>query len=254
MTKTINNKVALVTGATSGIGKETALKLARLGAKVVITGRRNEVGNEVVQEIIAQGGDALFLQSNVNSEKEVQEMIEQTVSHYGKLNILVNNAGISLENLPLANADGNLFQQMLQTNVVGVFFCMKYAIQQMLKQGEGGAIVNLASIAGLNGIPYAGPYAATKHAVVGLTKSAALEYATENIRVNAVAPGAIKTDLIMRDIEKGTYNEDMIVQLHPMMRMGRPQEIADGIAWLCSDEASFTTGVILNIDGGFTAK
>ncbi|RCW42453.1 SDR family NAD(P)-dependent oxidoreductase [Paenibacillus prosopidis] len=232
----------------------SAFKLAQLGAKVVITGRRNELGNQAVRDIVAQGGDALFLQSDVNSEKEVQEMIETTISHYGKLNILVNNAGVSLETLPIAHADGNLFQQMLQTNVMGIFFCMKHAIQQMLKQGEGGSIVNLASIAGLNGMPYAGPYAATKHAVVGLTKSAALEYATENIRVNAVAPGAIKTDIITKSIEQGTYNEDIIVQMHPMMRMGRPQEIADGIVWLCSDEASFATGTILNMDGGFTAK
>ena len=139
------------------------------------------------------------------------------------------------------------------TNVMGVYLCMKYEIQQMLKNG-GGSIVNLASIAGLNGIPYAGPYAATKHAVVGLTKSGALDYATQNIRINAVAPGAIKTDIIAGSISQGQYDEATISAMHPMARMGNPEEIAHGIAWLLSDEASFVTGHILNIDGGFQAK
>ncbi|MCM3340485.1 glucose 1-dehydrogenase [Paenibacillus sp. MER TA 81-3] len=254
MTDTIKNKVALITGATGGIGKATAMTLARKGAQVVISGRRAESGNEVMEEIVAQGGDALFVLCDVNKEEEVQRLIETTVSQYGQLNILVNNAGISLETVPLAQADGNNFQQMLQTNVMGVFYSMKYGIQQMLQQDQGGAIVNLASIAGLHGMPYTGPYTATKHAVVGLTKTAALEYATNNIRVNAVAPGAIKTDIIAKSIDHGTFDEDMINRMHPMMRMGHPQEIANGIIWLCSDEASFTTGSILNIDGGFNAR
>ncbi len=142
---------------------------------------------------------------------------------------------------------------MLQTNVMGVFWCMKYQIKQMLKQGNG-SIVNLASIAGLNGIPWVSTYSATKHAVVGLTKSAALDYATQNIRINAVAPGAIKTDIIEQQIAMGTYDEKMIVAMEPIGRMGKAQEIANGIAWLCSDEASFVTGTILSIDGGFNAK
>ncbi|WP_260287761.1 SDR family NAD(P)-dependent oxidoreductase [Peribacillus aracenensis] len=254
MTKTFQNKVALITGATGGIGKETALTLAERGVKVVISGRRRELGNQVVDEIIVKGGEALFVTSDIGNEQEVQELIKKTVSHFGKLDILVNNAGIYLETVPVAQADGELFEKMLQTNVMGVFYTMKYAIQQMQEQGHGGAIVNLASTAGLNGIPYGGPYAATKHAVVGLTKSAAIEYAPENIRVNAVAPGAIKTDSIAQFIEQGTYDENMIIQMHPMMRMGRPQEIADAIVWLSSDEASFATGTILNVDGGFTAK
>lgn len=254
MTNTFQNKVALITGATGGIGKTTALTLAERGAKVVISGRRPELGNQVVDEIVAQGGEALFVTSDIENEQEVQELIKKTVSHFGKLDILVNNAGVSLETLPLAQADGVLFEKMLQTNVMGVFYAMKYAIQQMLEQGQGGAIVNLASIAGINGMPYAGPYAATKHAVVGLTKSAALEYAAANIRVNAVAPGAIKTDIIANAIEQGTYSEEQIINLHPMMRMGRPQEIANAIVWLSSDEATFATGTILNVDGGFTAK
>src|ERR671918_1753616 len=134
----------------------------------------------------------------------------------------------------------------------GVFWCMKYEIRQMLKQ-ESGAIVNLASIAGLNGIPYASTYAATKHAVVGLTKSAALDYATKNIRVNAVAPGAVRTDIILQQMDFGTYDEKKVIEMFPMKRMGDPQEIANGIAWLCSDESSYATGHSLAIDGGFTA-
>ncbi|MGA7542331.1 MAG: SDR family oxidoreductase [Nitrososphaeraceae archaeon] len=136
---------------------------------------------------------------------------------------------------------------------MGVFWCMKYEIQQMLKQ-KGGAIVNLASIAGLNGIPYASTYAATKHAVVGLTKSAALDYAAKNIRINAVAPGAIRTDIILQQMDFGTYDEKMVLEMFPMKRMGSPQEIANSIVWLCSDESSYATGHILAIDGGFTAR
>jgi NAD(P)-dependent dehydrogenase (short-subunit alcohol dehydrogenase family) len=142
---------------------------------------------------------------------------------------------------------------MLQTNVFGLYLCMKYEIAQMQRNG-GGAIVNLASIAGLNGIPYGGPYAATKHAVVGLTKSGALDYATANIRINAVAPGAIKTDIIDQAIALGQYDEATIKAMHPMARMGKPEEIAHAIAWLLSDEASFVTGHVLNIDGGFQAR
>jgi NAD(P)-dependent dehydrogenase (short-subunit alcohol dehydrogenase family) len=165
----------------------------------------------------------------------------------------VNNAGISNETLTLADSITKNFQAMLDTNVLGVYLSMKAEIRQMLKNG-GGSIVNLASIAGLNGIPWTGPYVATKHAVVGLTKSGALDYATQNIRINAVAPGAIMTDIIKGSITQGTYDERTIVEMHPMGRMGNPEEIGYGIRWLLSDEASFVTGHILNIDGGFQAK
>src|SRR2546428_10439752 len=165
----------------------------------------------------------------------------------------VNNAGIANETKPIGESDPAKFQAMLQTNVRGLSLCMKYEIAQMLKSGDG-SIVNLASIAGLNGMPYVGPYAATKHAVVGLTKSGALDYAPQNIRVNAVAPGAIKTDIITQQIALGQYDEPTVTAMHPMARMGTPDEIAQGIAWLLSDKASFVTGHVLNIDGGFQAK
>jgi len=238
----MKQKVAIITGGATGIGKSTAFVLARQGVKVVISGRREEVGHQTVAEIQAAGGDATFVTADVGNEDDVRKMVEFAVDKYG-----------SLENKVIAASEPDNFQAMIQTNVFGLYLCMKYEIEQMLKNG-GGSIVNLASIAGLNGIPYAGPYAATKHAVVGLTKSGALDYATQNIRINGVAPGAIRTDLIEGQIALGQYDETSISAMHPMGRMGNPEEIANGIAWLLSDEASFVTGHILNVDGGFQAK
>ena len=249
----MTQKVAVITGGATGIGKSTAMLLASKGIKVVISGRREAVGQKAIEEIRAQGGEAAFIAADVDNETQVSQMIGFAVEKYGRLDLAVNNAGISNETKTIGDSDPAKFQAMLQTNVMGVYLCMKYEIQQMLKN-DGGSIVNLASIAGLNGIPYAGPYAATKHAVVGLTKSGALDYATQNIRINAVAPGAIKTDIIARSIAQGQYHEATISAMHPMARMGNPDEIAHGIAWLLSDEASFVTGHILNIDGGFQAK
>jgi NAD(P)-dependent dehydrogenase (short-subunit alcohol dehydrogenase family) len=249
----MRNKVALLTGATSGIGEVTAHLLAERGVKVVLSGRRRELGEKVVQDIVKKGGEATFVQSDVAREAEVDELVRGIVEKYGRLDMAVNNAGISNETLALADSITKNFQAMVDTNVLGVYLSMKAEIRQMLKNG-GGSIVNLASIAGLNGIPWTGPYVATKHAVVGLTKSGALDYATQNIRINAVAPGAIMTDIIKGSITQGTYDERTIVEMHPMRRMGNPEEIGYGIRWLLSDEASFVTGHILNIDGGFQAK
>jgi len=249
----MTQKVAVITGGATGIGKSTAMLLARKGIKVVISGRREAAGQKAVEEIRARGGDAAFIAVDVDREAHVRRLIEFAIEKFGRLDLAVNNAGISNETKTIGDSDPAKFQAMLQTNVMGVYLCMKYEIQQMLKNG-GGSIVNLASIAGLNGIPYAGPYAATKHAVVGLTKSGALDYATQNIRINAVAPGAIKTDIIAGSIAQGQYDEATISAMHPMARMGNPEEIARGIAWLLSDEATFVTGHVLNIDGGFQAK
>ena len=249
----MTQKVAVITGGATGIGRSTAILLASKGIKMVISGRREAAGQKAVEEIRARGGDAAFIAVDVDNEAHVRRLIEFAVEKFGRLDLAVNNAGISNETKTIGESDPANFQAMLQTNVMGVYLCMKYEIQQMLKNG-GGSIVNLASIAGLNGIPYAGPYAATKHAVVGLTKSGALDYATQNIRINAVAPGAIKTDIIAGSIAQGQYDEATISGMHPMVRMGDPEEIARGIAWLLSDEASFVTGHVLNIDGGFQAK
>lgn len=249
----MSNQVALVTGGATGIGKATALKLASQGISVIISGRRQELGNAAVVEIaaVAQGGaEVRFIQNDVSDEAAVKAMIDGIVAEFGRLDMAVNNAGIFNEYCSLDQSSTQHFRDMLDINVVGLYFCMKYEIAQMRKQGQG-AIVNLASIAGLNGILWGGTYAATKHAVVGLTKSAALDHAAEGIRVNAVAPGAIRTDIIADQLNN---NLAELEAMHPMHRVGKPEEIANGIFWLLSGQSSFVTGHILNVDGGFQAK
>jgi NAD(P)-dependent dehydrogenase (short-subunit alcohol dehydrogenase family) len=249
----MKNKVAVITGATTGFGKGTAELLAAKGVRVVLSGRRKELGEQIVSEIRAKGGEAMFTVTDVNDEASVEALVATAVANYGRLDLAVNNAGISTEGAKIADSETARFQEMIQTNVLGVYFGMKYQIRQMLKNG-GGAIVNLASIAGLNGIPYTGPYCATKHAVVGLTKAGAIDYATQGIRINGVAPGAAKTEIIAKALTQGVYEEAGIAAMHPMNRMGTAQEIVNAIVWLLSDEASFVTGHILNVDGGFQAK
>lgn len=249
----MKNKVAVITGATSGFGKVMAELLAIKGVKVVLGARRKELGEQVAADIRAKGGEAVFTVTDVNDEASVEALVATAVAHFGRLDLAVNNAGISTEGAKIGDSDTARFREMLQTNVLGVYFGMKYQIRQMLKNG-GGSIVNLASIAGLNGIPYTGAYCASKHAVVGLTKAGALDYANEGIRINAVAPGAARTEIIVKAMDQGVYNEANISAMHPMNRMGTAQEIVNGIVWLLSDEASFVTGHILNVDGGFQAK
>lgn len=254
----MSNKVALITGGATGIGKAVAMKLASQGVSVVISGRRQEVGNAAVTEIGAvalNGAQVRFLQNDVSDEAAIKAMIVGIVTEFGRLDLAVNNAAISNETGTLVQSSSENYRAMVDTNILGVYFCMKHEIAQMLTQGQG-AIVNLASIAGLNGIAYAGPYGSTKHAVVGLTKSSALDHATQGIRINGVAPGAIKTDIIAKQLDGGdeNYNEASIAAMHPMNRLGRPEEVANAICWLLSDEASFVTGHILNVDGGFQAK
>jgi len=251
-------KTALITGGATGIGKQTALKLAKQGINVVISGRRADIGTETLKEIEAvkaNDAKALFIQNDVTNEADVKAMIEQVVSAFGSLDMAVNNAGLFNESATLDHSNSDSFKAMIDTNILGVYYCMKYEITQMLKQGKG-AIVNLASIAGLNGIPYTGTYCATKHAVVGLTKSAALDHAQQGIRVNGIAPGAARTAIIAKSLngEAENYNEERITAMFPMHRVADPSEMANGIAWLLSDEASFVTGHILSIDGGFQAK
>lgn len=254
----MNQTVALITGGATGIGKAVALKLAARGVTVIISGRRQDVGDAAVAELSAvaqNGAQVRFIQNDVSDEGAVMSMIERTVAEFGRLDMAVNNAGISNETGTLMQSSSQNYREMLDINVVGVYNCMKHEIAQMLKQGHG-SIVNLASIAGLNGIAYAGPYGSTKHAVVGLTKSSAVDHAAQGIRINGVAPGAIKTDIIAKQLDgsDANYNEASIAAMHPMNRLGKPEEVANAVCWLLSDESSFVTGHILNVDGGFQAK
>lgn len=247
-------RTIVITGATSGIGKETALAFAKLGDNIVVSGRRKKEGLEVVNEIKSLGANAIFVKTDITQENEVKALIEQAVVHFGKIDVMVNNSGIAgRENVPLHQHSTENFRELIEVNVMGLFWGMKYAIDAMLKTG-GGVVVNLASIAGLNGIEFTSQYSASKHAVVGLTKSASLDYATQGIRVNAVAPGAIKTDILQNAINAGVYPEDKIAGIHPMNKMGDTSSIANAIVFLASPDVPFMTGTILNVDGGFCAK
>lgn len=249
----MTHSVALITGGATGIGKAVALKLASRGTTVVISGRRQDIGETATAEIMAvaqQGAQVRFIRNDVSDEAAVKAMIAGIVAEFGQLNMAVNNAGIFNEYCTVDQSDTLNFRAMLEINVLGLYFGMKYQIAQMLRQGKG-AIVNLASIAGLNGIPWGGTYAATKHAVVGLTRSSALDHAAQGIRINAVAPGAIRTDIIADQLANSLAE---LEAMHPMQRVGNPDEVANAICWLLSDEASFVTGHILSVDGGFQAK
>ena len=246
-------KTVIITGGTTGIGKATALHFAKNGYNVVITSRNADKEASVIADFKQNGADITFLPLDVTNEEQVKSVIETTVKKFGKLDSIVNNSGISLGNAVLAETESNDLKQMLETNVMGVYYGMKYAIIEMLKTG-GGTIVNLASIAGLNGLYATAQYNASKHAVVGLTKGASIDYAQQGIRVNAVAPGAIKTDILKNAIASGTYDVSSIEAIHPMNRLGEVEDIAQAIYFLASDENTFMTGTILNIDGGYNAK
>ena len=248
-----DGKAVLVTGGGSGIGRATAIAFAREGARVVIGNRNAEKGEETVGLIRDAGGTASFLRTDVTQAEEVEALIKHTVQSLGSLDVAFNNAGIEGDVQPLTDQTEENFNAVMDINVKGLWLSMKYQIQQMLKQG-GGAIVNNSSIAGVVGFPGLSIYVASKHAVIGLTKTAAVEYASQNIRINAVNPGAIQTEMINRLIEKAELPRDDIVGLHPIGRVGRDDEIAEAVLWLSSDRASFVVGHSLMVDGGFTAQ
>lgn len=247
-------KTVIITGGTTGIGKATAFAFAKKGYNVVITSRNEKRGEQTLTEMKEMGADVAFMKLDVNNEQECIQLIEKVVEKFGKLDTLVNNAGISGEQSGLlADSTGENLRALFDTNILGLFFGMKYAIRAMLKTG-GGSVINLASIAGLNGLLYSAQYCASKHAVVGLTKAGAVEYATQGIRINAIAPGAIKTDILQNAIDGGSYSEESIAAIHPMKRMGTPEDIANGIVFLASDDCPFMTGTILSVDGGYNAQ
>ncbi len=255
MPATLADKVALVTGGASGIGRATALTFAREGAKLIIADMNEDGGQQTVHMIQENGGDATFVQVDVTQATEVEAMISKAVETYGRLDCAHNNAGIgSRPRVLIHELPEESWDQVIGINLKGVWLCVKYEIIQMLKQG-GGALVNTASIMGLVGSwSRSGAYNASKHGVVGLTKTAALEYATLGIRVNAVCPGYIRTPLIEAALTSNPEMEAQIIERHPVGRMGRPEEIAEAVVWLCSDAASFVTGHTMTVDGGYVAQ
>jgi NAD(P)-dependent dehydrogenase (short-subunit alcohol dehydrogenase family) len=250
--KILENKVALVTGGTSGIGKATVIALGAAGAKVVFSGRREPEGEDTANSIRKSGAECLFVRSDVSSEADVQALIQKTVESYGRLDCAFNNAGIESLTKPLHEQSIEDFDKLMAINVRGLFLCMKSEIQQMLTQGAG-VIVNNSSMGGLIAFPGISPYHASKHAVMGLTRSAALDYAKQGIRINAVNPGMIATEMMDRLSTTGTTPEQLAASIVPMGRMGKPEEIAATIVFLCSDAASYITGQPLLVDGGYTA-
>jgi NAD(P)-dependent dehydrogenase (short-subunit alcohol dehydrogenase family) len=245
-------KVALITGGNAGIGRAAALEFAKHGAKVVVSGRREKEGHDVIAEIKALGGEAIFVKTDVSKESDVKVMIAQTLAAFGRLDFAFNNAGVEQALTPLPDQTEETYDQIMNVNVKGVWLSLKHEIPAMLKT-DGGAIVNNSSVAGLIGFAMAPVYVASKHAVIGLTKSVALEYAKQNIRVNAVAPGAIETRMF-RDFATAPEVRQMLESAQPMGRIGQPQEIASTVVWLCSDGASFVNGQTFPIDGGYTAQ
>jgi NAD(P)-dependent dehydrogenase (short-subunit alcohol dehydrogenase family) len=246
-------KVVLVTGAAGGIGRASALAFGRAGACVVVADMSVDGGHATAAMIVEAGGKALFVQTNVTRAAEVEALIDKTVSYYGRLDCAFNNAGVEEEHLLLADTDEAVFDRIMSVNVKGTWLCMKYQIRQMLKQEGGGAIVNTASVAGLVGAPTQAAYAASKHAVVGMTKTAAAEYGRDGIRVNSVCPGVINTPMLARALERDPTRQKKLRNLHPIGRFGDAAEIANAALWLCSAQASFVTGHQLAVDGGLTA-
>ena len=244
-------KVGLVTGASSGIGRATALAMAAAGASVVVAARREAELATLVGEIEASGGSALAVPTDVTDEAAVQAMVEACVAEYGRIDFAFNNAGIEGPSQPTGAYSVEEFQSVLNVNTVGTFICMKHELLHMQSQGHG-VIVNDASVAGLRGMPRQLAYTASKHAVIGMTKVAAIEYGARGIRVNAVCPSFTKTDMVSRLAQHDAEKEAVLATYSPMKRMGTVEEIAAAVVWLCSDASSFTNGEAMVLDGGLS--
>ena len=246
-------KVALITGGTSGIGAAAAKRLAELGAQVVVTGRRQREGRLLVNDIRRDGGSAAFIQVDLGQPGQVNRIVPFTLETFGRLDYAFNNAGISGENRVLTEQTEKTFDRVFAVNVKALFLLLQDEVKQMMAQGKGGSIVNTASVGGLLAFPTAGPYVASKHAVIGLTKTAAIECGRYGIRVNAVSPGAVRTEMLLHVFGTLETLAEMS-SVHPIGRIGRPDEIADAVAWLFSDRSSYYTGQSLTLDGGLTAQ
>ena len=245
------NKVAIVTGGSFGIGRATCLAFAKKGAKVVIADWVEDA--ETLNAVKTLGGEAIFIKCDVSKTEDVKAMIEKTIATFGRLDYAFNNAGIEGNSGTTQECTEENWDKTIGVNLKGIWLCMKHEIPEMLKQGRG-VIINCASIAGLVGFPGLPAYVASKHGIVGLTKTTALEYAKSGIRVNAVCPGAIKTAMIDRITGNKKEVEEQFAGMEPIGRLGQPEEVANAVLWLCSDEASFITGHAMAVDGGWVAQ
>lgn len=253
MAKPSESKVALVTGASSGIGKATAQAFAAEGYATVLADLDLEGGQHAVSEIGDERGECMFVRCDVADEQDVQALIEKITGRFGRLDAAFNNAGIEGAQASTADSTTENFDRVMAVNLRGVWLCVREEIRQMLRQDDGGSIVNCSSVAGLIGLPNIPAYVASKHGVIGLTRSAALEVAKQKIRVNAVCPGAIETPMLDRYMAGTEGGRESMLQTEPVGRIGNPEEIASAVLWLCSSGASFTTGQALAVDGGWTA-
>jgi NAD(P)-dependent dehydrogenase (short-subunit alcohol dehydrogenase family) len=248
-----DGKVALVTGASNGIGRATALAFAEHGAKVVVSDIDDERGEKTAAEIRESGGEAIYVHTDVSSSEEVEQLFETIDDEYDHLHYACNNAGIEGEMGATADCSLEAWEKTIGVNLDGTFYCLKQELERMVPEGEG-AIVNMSSVAGFSGFPGLPAYVTSKHGVVGLTKTAALDYAESGVRVNAVCPGVIDTEMVQRTTRNDPEVEQQYIAMEPVGRMGEPEEIADSVLWLCSEKASFVTGETLAVDGGFLAR
>lgn len=250
----LEGKTAIITGAGSGIGRATAKIFAREGAKLLISDIAAEAGMETLEALKAAGAAALFMKIDVSKPSEVAAMVAKAVETYGRIDCAFNNAGIEGEGAVTHKCSEENWHRVIAINLTGVWLCMKAEIEQMLKQGGGGAIVNTSSLAGLAGSVGGPAYVASKHGVAGLTKTAALEYGRHGIRVNAVCPGPIRTPMMRRIMRGSAEAEQRFIRAEPLKRFGEPEEIGESVAWLCSDRASYVTGLAMPVDGGAIAQ
>jgi NAD(P)-dependent dehydrogenase (short-subunit alcohol dehydrogenase family) len=246
-------RVALITGGTAGIGEATVRRVASLGARTVLVGRDENDGRRIESELLSDGAEAVFLKADVSHPDEVRRIIAASVDIYGRIDYAFNNAGISGQSGLINDQTEANFDDVFSINVKGLFIALQQEIRQMLQQGCGGSIVNMASVGGSLATPGASVYVASKHAVIGLTKSAAIEYGPHGIRVNAVSPGAIRTEMLRRVFGDDTVLDEL-ADIHPVRRIGSPEDVADAVAWLFSDHSSYYTGQSLVLDGGLTAQ
>lgn len=248
-------KAAIVTGAAMGMGEATAELFAEAGAKVAVVDFNEERGRAVAERIAGTGAQALFVEVDISDSAQVQEMVRRTVEEFSRLDVAVNNAALSPDNAPAAEFDEDYWDRLMTVDLKGTALCLKYELQQLLAQGEGGSIVNISSVSGFRPRPHNIAYVAAKHGVVGMTKVAALEYGPQNIRVSSVAPGAIDTPMLRGALEEtGISAEEFAPRLGLLNRFGQAREIAEASLWLASDASSYVTGTTQHVDAGYVGR